>query len=217
MKKSQIKTFVHSIITFILIVSLLCFGIVHYNTLKKNDVLAAELDNNQIVLTSTQDELVAIQDKLKITQENLRVETERSIELNESLNTINVELENLNSELEIANTTIADLKNEEYKLVYMGNFTYTYYCNEPREHICGYGLGLTASGNPTEVGWTIAVDPSVIPLGTIVYVEGIGFRAAHDTGGGVKGNHIDILLDTHSECFEQNLVNGGVWVLVKKN
>ena len=98
----------------------------------------------------------------------------------------------------------------------MGEFKYAYYCNEPYEHICGCGLGITASGKPTEVGWTVAADTSVLPMGSIIYVEGIGFREVEDVGGAVKGNHIDILLDTHSKCFEQTLVNGGVWILVKK-
>lgn len=56
------------------------------------------------------------------------------------------------------------------------------------------GRGLTATGynlkaNPDGV---IAVDPSVIPLGTRVYVEGYGYAVARDTGGAIKGNKIDL-------------------------
>ena len=125
-------------------------------------------------------------------------------------------LEQSTKELEVANATISDLKNDEYELVHMGEFKYTYYCDSRYPHICGYGLGVTASGKPTEVGWTVAADTSVLLMGSIIYVEGIGFREVEDVEGAVKGNHIDILLDTHSECFEQTLVNGGVWILVKK-
>ena len=39
----------------------------------------------------------------------------------------------------------------------------------------------------------IAVDPSVIPLGTKVWVEGYGYAVAGDTGGAIKGNKIDVI------------------------
>jgi len=47
---------------------------------------------------------------------------------------------------------------------------------------------------------TIAVDPSVVPLGSKVYVEGYGYAIAADTGGAIKGNKIDIYLNSSSEC-----------------
>ncbi|RXT08993.1 3D domain-containing protein [Ammoniphilus sp. CFH 90114] len=56
--------------------------------------------------------------------------------------------------------------------------------------------GITASGRRAKEGHTIAVDPSVIPLGTWVYIEGVGFRRAEDTGGAVKGNKIDIFYES---------------------
>ena len=56
----------------------------------------------------------------------------------------------------------------------------------------------TASGLPAKYG-VIAVDPRVIKLGTLVFVEGYGFAIAADTGGAIKGNIIDVCLPTHSE------------------
>lgn len=47
---------------------------------------------------------------------------------------------------------------------------------------------------------TIAVDPSFIPLGSKVYVEGYGYAIASDTGGAIKGNIIDLFLNSSSEC-----------------
>lgn len=48
---------------------------------------------------------------------------------------------------------------------------------------------------------TIAVDPSVIPLGSKVYVDGYGYAIAADTGGAIKGNIIDLYLNSQSECI----------------
>ena len=61
------------------------------------------------------------------------------------------------------------------------------------------GGGRTAMGTRARVG-EIAVDPSVIPLGTNVYIEGVGARRAEDTGGNIKGNTIDIYMDSEAEC-----------------
>ena len=62
------------------------------------------------------------------------------------------------------------------------------------------GGGTTAMGTRARVG-EIAVDPRIIPLGTNVYIEGIGARRAEDTGGNIKGNTIDIYMNTHAECI----------------
>jgi len=52
--------------------------------------------------------------------------------------------------------------------------------------------GYTASGTKVTEGRTIAVDPKLIPLGWWVYIDGIGFRRAEDTGGAIKGKTIDV-------------------------
>lgn len=157
------------------------------------------------------------QSKVEILQEELFSANEINEKLNKNNATLNERIVNLQNDLTFANTIIEDLKSETYEFVYLGNFRYTYYCNEPRKHICGMGTGMTSSGNPTKVGTTIAVDPSVIPMGSTVYIEGVGFRVAQDTGGGVKGKHIDILVNGHNEALSQTLVKGGVWVLVNKS
>lgn len=61
---------------------------------------------------------------------------------------------------------------------------------------------FTASGtdlrkNPV----AIAVDPSVIPLGTVCEVQGYGIAVALDTGGAIKGNIVDVHFKTVDECI----------------
>ncbi|KXY35745.1 cell wall-binding protein EntC [Bacillus sp. FSL K6-0067] len=53
-------------------------------------------------------------------------------------------------------------------------------------------LGHNLTANPNMK--LIAVDPSVIPLGSKVWVEGYGVAIAGDTGGAIKGNKIDVLM-----------------------
>lgn len=60
--------------------------------------------------------------------------------------------------------------------------------------------GLKPVRNPSGIS-TIAVDPSVIPLGSKVLIPGYGYAIASDTGGAVKGNIIDLYLNSHEECI----------------
>ncbi|MEW9702442.1 ubiquitin-like domain-containing protein [Paenibacillus sp. SI8] len=60
------------------------------------------------------------------------------------------------------------------------------------------GFGKTFTGTTVTEGRTIAVDPKVIPLGWWVYIEGVGFRRAEDTGSAVKGQTIDVYYEDQS-------------------
>ena len=67
------------------------------------------------------------------------------------------------------------------------------------------GGGVTATGtvpvrDPNGIS-TIAVDPRVIPLGSLVYVEGYGKAVAADTGGAIKGNIIDVYVNSEQEAY----------------
>ncbi len=65
----------------------------------------------------------------------------------------------------------------------------------------------TWTGNRTATGtWpsrgTVAVDPRVIPLGAELHIEGYGPAVAADTGGVIKGEIIDLYMDTKHECLQ---------------
>ena len=90
---------------------------------------------------------------------------------------------------------------------YVGECTVTYYC--PCEECCGkWADGLTATGLPAGPG-IVAVDKSVIPLGSTVVIDGQRYLAA-DTG--VTGKHVDVCLTDHDATVEAGVRMAEVWV-----
>lgn len=98
----------------------------------------------------------------------------------------------------------------------------TAYTNNPEDTITYDGRVLTRSGyDVTETILyeglrIIAVDPSIIPLGTRVYVEGFGMAIALDTGSAIKGNKIDIMMDTKEEAVTFGRKPLTIWVIPKQ-
>ena len=93
-------------------------------------------------------------------------------------------------------TTVAAPKASSAKEMTVTATAYTAYCAG-----CS---GVTATGidlrsNPNQK--VIAVDPSVIPLGSRVYVEGYGEAIAGDTGGAIKGNIIDVFMPEKQDAL----------------
>lgn len=78
--------------------------------------------------------------------------------------------------------------------------------------------GITASGAKAQPG-TVAVDPSVIPLGTKLYIASIdgspdyGFATALDTGGAIKGNRIDLFMENKADCYKFGIRQVKVYIL----
>jgi len=86
------------------------------------------------------------------------------------------------------------------KTMVMEATAYTYF-------VASITIVFTYTGNKTATGtWpkigVAAVDPKVIPLGTMLYVEGYGYARAEDTGGLIKGDRIDLFFETEQECIE---------------
>ncbi|CAH1206433.1 hypothetical protein PAECIP111891_02915 [Paenibacillus allorhizoplanae] len=62
--------------------------------------------------------------------------------------------------------------------------------------------GITYSGIKAKEGRTIAVDPAVIPLGSTVFIEGIGIRKAEDIGSAIRGSRIDVFMNDLGQAQE---------------
>ena len=75
------------------------------------------------------------------------------------------------------------------------------------------GDTITSTGTVPKYG-TIAVDPSVIPYGTKVYIpEFDDVFTAEDCGGAIKGNRIDIFMDSESQCNNWGVRNITIQIL----
>ena len=82
---------------------------------------------------------------------------------------------------------------------FLGVFEATGYCS--CEKCCGkWADGITYSGTVAEEGRTIAVDPDVIPLGSVVEISGHQY-IAEDIGGGINGKEIDLFFADHRDAW----------------
>ncbi len=74
------------------------------------------------------------------------------------------------------------------------------------DHLYGYsGLWLNYG--------TCAVDRHIIPMGTVLYVEGYGYAVAADTGGAIQGNRIDLFFNSYNDACRWGLRSVKVYVL----
>lgn len=163
----------------------------------------------------TETKLLTTKNELKITQQGLI----EQIDLNNGLR-------NRIEQIKKAEETLQAMKSEEYEFMYLGNFKLTAYCaceiccdmyanNRPLDEN-GNPIVYTASGAVAKEGVTIGVNPKTIPYGTQVYISGLGFRTAQDTGSGIGTNHIDVYMNSHQAALSSGLSRGDVWVLAKK-
>lgn len=73
---------------------------------------------------------------------------------------------------------------------------------------------ITSTGTKPTFGRTIAVDPKVIPYGSRVYIPEFDKTfIAEDCGGGIKGNKIDIYMNTEKECINWGVRNITIYIL----
>ena len=74
--------------------------------------------------------------------------------------------------------------------------------------------GRTATGMAARYG-VVAVDPRVIPLGSRLYIQGYGTAIAADTGGAIRGNRIDLCMDSYRSAIDFGRQPVKVYVLAE--
>lgn len=100
------------------------------------------------------------------------------------------------AETEIETEAVTAVETEEGKRMMITAFAYC-----PCIRCCNKEDGITATGTKATPGRTIAVDPSVIPYGSMVIINGHAY-VAEDCGGSIKGNTIDVFHATHEEALQ---------------
>ena len=115
----------------------------------------------------------------------------------------------------VHNDSDLDMLNQDAINAYgIGIFKLTAYC--PCTQCCGQWGGppegkLGATGTYVYEGTTIAADISVIPYGSLVYIDGLGFRFVTDCGGGIKSNRIDVYHAYHNDALHFAMGDYNVW------
>lgn len=187
------------------------------------DTSPIEIDNQ---ITNISNEInsidIAIRDKEENTQHaHTMAEAARQLDFEEDADIIKtakeIYAENYSEIQELKNRKAQLLQQKEeleQSQSYIGTFRLTGYC--PCSICCGkWANGITASGKKAVEGITVAADPKVLPLGTKIYIEGLGERVVQDTGGAIKNNKIDVYVSYHSKAYNSiyNQKAARVWII----
>ncbi|MDE6492859.1 MAG: C40 family peptidase, partial [Lactobacillus sp.] len=91
---------------------------------------------------------------------------------------------------------------EESELI-ADDFTIKYYCGDTYNHECNNGInfGIGSTGKVLTANKSIAVDPTLIPIGTHVMINGKEYIAEDDKGGTIAGHEIYIYVGSHTEVI----------------
>ena len=108
----------------------------------------------------------------------------------------------LKSQIITLQSLVATLKQEEIYYTLHGFTATAYSLDNGSINHPGYRDGLTSTGLPANLG-VVAVDPDVIPYGSVVFIPQLKrFFIALDTGSAIKGKHIDIFFKTKEEALK---------------
>ncbi|WP_394220111.1 ubiquitin-like domain-containing protein [Halobacillus trueperi] len=152
-------------------------------------------------------ETVEQESKTEVVALGTKVEKKATVAATSSSNSSSSSSSSRSSSSE-ASTTVSRNDTSGAKTLYMHATAYTANCTGC-SGITATGINLKANPNQK----VVAVDPSVIPLGSRVWVEGYGYAIAGDTGGAINGNRIDLFVPSRSEALKFGSRNVKVKIL----
>lgn len=97
---------------------------------------------------------------------------------------------------------------ERDKPPYLGEWKISFYTPAADEN--GGYEGVTCTGAPIVIHQTAACAEGALPLGTEIYIDGVGYRTIEDYG--CQDGTIDVAVETKAEAFELGVFTAGVWL-----
>lgn len=181
------------------------YGSMLYDSKTELNAFQAQLGETQTVLEQKQSDYKLLEQKFlsvqsesqKLSKENegIKAQLDKMVKENKSLEKENDSLKKTKADTHATSSSVS-AGYKDWKKVRVQASAYTANCSG-----CS---GITTTGinlnkNPNQK--VIAVDPSIIPLGSKVYVEGYGYAIAGDTGGAIRGHKIDVYVRSYQEAI----------------
>lgn len=175
----------------IIVISVITLCINIYNNFSSSGDSDSGASNNNIVYISPSKEDIESADKHPA--KNYKQDTNKQ-QNNKNFNNV----EDIGRQLVHYKGIIIDKRelSNQYTLVVEST---AYWVMDP---VDASGTGIAADGTKAVPWKTIAVDPKVIPLQSKVLVPGVGWCRANDTGSAIKGNIIDMAVESKSSAYK---------------
>jgi len=181
---------------------------------QENDLAQIEKDKQEIAkhegrLAVEKETLSSQQNELAL---NLQKRQESLTVMQQKYSQVDEQMAGIRAELTAAQEKVRQ-EQESVKAMSIANTPATPAAPAPtgaEMYVTSTAYSYQSSGSITYMGYNIkenpnmkliAVDPSVIPLGSKVWVEGYGVAIAGDTGGAIKGHKIDVLMPNNAQAF----------------
>ncbi|MCM3693135.1 3D domain-containing protein [Neobacillus niacini] len=181
---------------------------------QENDLAQIEKDKQEI---AKHEEQLALEKETLSKQQNelalnLQKRQESLTVMQQKYSEVNEEMAGIQAELNAAQEKVR-LEQEAVKTMSIANAPAAPSTPAPtgsEMYVTSTAYSWQSSGSITYMGYNIkenpnmkliAVDPSVIPLGSKVWVEGYGVAIAGDTGGAIKGHKIDVLMPNNAQAY----------------